>query len=136
MIRRLALALVLTACGSKHTEPAAAPKPAEVQMSPEMTKLHGLLAPQWQEAPGPQRMKDTCASLPDYHADADAIAKATPPTTANADTWTTATRQLVDAVAGLDTACQTVDPAQFDPAFAKVHDAYDALSAAAGTPKM
>lgn len=136
MIRGLAVVVVLAACGSKPTRPAAAPGAAERQLSPEMAKLHGLLAPHWQEAQGPQRMKDTCAALPDYHADADAIAKATPPTTAHADTWTTATRQLVDAVAGLDAACQTVDPAQFDPAFARVHDAYDALSAAAGTPKM
>lgn len=129
MIRALAIVVVLASCGSKQPEPAA---PQQKQlMTPEMVTFHGVLEPHWQAAPGPQRMKDTCAALPDFHRDADAIAKVTPPVAANADTWTTGTKQLVDAVAGLDAACQTIDPSAFEPALEKVHEAFRALVSAA-----
>ena len=120
MLRMLVLALALAACGSKAPAPAApAGHPAAAEIPPEVNHFHDLLA------------KDTCDALPDLHAGADAIAKATPPRTANADTWTTATNQLVAAVAGLAPACQAKDPAAMQAAFAKVHDAFAALQAAA-----
>jgi hypothetical protein len=129
MIRALVIVLVLASCGSKQPEPAAAQQ--KQLMTPEMVTFHGVLEPHWQAAPGPQRMKDSCAALPDFHRDADAIATATPPVAVNADTWTTATKQLVDAVGGLDAACKTIDPAQFDPALEKVHEAFRVLMSAA-----
>jgi hypothetical protein len=136
MIRALAIVLVLASCGSKPpAEPAAAPTQKQT-LPPELEKFHAVLEPHWEATPGAQRMKDSCAALPDFQADANDIAKATPPVGANADTWTTATKQLVDAVADLDAACQTIDPAQFDAAFAKVHDAFHALMTAAGATKM
>lgn len=101
-------------------------------MPSDVKHFQDLLAPRWAAGQGAQRMKDTCDALSDFHAAADAIAKATPPRTANADTWTTATNQLVAAVAGLDPACQANDVAAFETAFAKVHDAFQALLAAAG----
>ena len=101
-------------------------------MPAEMTKFHDVLAPRWHADKGPQRMKDTCAALPDFHTDADAIAKATPPTKANADTWTTATRALVDSVNGLDPVCKANDAAKFEDAFHKVHENFHGLMAAAG----
>ena len=118
----LVLALALGACGGKAPAPAApgGHHEAAAEMPPEVKHFQDLLA------------KDTCDAVPDFHAGADAIAKATPPRTANADTWTTATNQLVAAVAGLDPACQANDRAALEAAFAKVHDAYRALLAAAG----
>ena len=103
-----------------------------MQMSPELAKFHDVLAPRWHADKGPQRMQDTCAALPDFHANADALAKATPPRGANADTWTTGTKQLVDAVAGLDTTCKANDASGFDGAFAKVHQSFHALLEATG----
>jgi hypothetical protein len=140
MIRTIALAILVTACGSKQPAPATAAQPSQAaeehremaQMPPEMAKFHDVLAPRWHAAQGPQRMKDTCDALPEFHAQADALAKATPPTGANADTWTTGTRALVDAVANLDTTCKANDATQFETAFAKVHDSFHGLMAAAG----
>ena len=94
---------------------------------PELTKFHDVLAPHWHAEKGPQRMKDTCAALPEFHADADAVAKATPPTTANADKWTAGTRELTASVGGLDDACKGSDEAKFEAAFEKVHVAFHGL---------
>ena len=130
-MRRLALIAILAACGSK-SEPESKPEHHEEHMSPAMTKFHDVLAPRWHAAKGAQRMKDTCAALPDFHADADALAKATPPRGANADSWTTGTQQLVGAVGELDTTCKTNDPTSFEAAFGKVHESFHGLMAAGG----
>jgi hypothetical protein len=144
-MKRFAIVMLLAACGSKQPPTAnggvgsgsnAAEKKAEHDemmktMPPAIAKFHDVLAPRWHAAQGPQRMTDTCAALPDFHANADALAKSTPPTTANADSWTTATNALVDAVTALDTSCKANDAAQFETAFAKVHDAFHALMNAA-----
>ena len=144
MIRTLTLCLVLAAaCGGKQSAPATTQTaepggpPAggmgkKQGLSPEMWKFHEALAPRWHAAPGPQRMKDTCDAVPQFQADADAIAKATPPTQANADTWTAGTRALVAAVADLATTCNANDTAKFDEAFGKVHDSFHALMAVGG----
>ena len=146
MIRSLSLAIALSAaaCGGKKTAPATATtttQPAEAGeehkephagMPAEMTKFHDVLAPRWHSEKGPQRMKDTCAALPEFKNAADAIAKATPPEKANADTWTAGTRALVDSVAGLEPPCKANDTAKFEAAFHKVHESFHALMAAAG----
>jgi hypothetical protein len=150
MIRVLGLVVLLAACGSNKPlfAPAdkvpagsgsgsgsaaneAAEKHEEMAtMPPAVKKFHDVLAPRWHQEQGDKRTSDTCSALPDFDSGAEAIAKATPPTTANADTWTTATKALVDAVHGLDTACAS--KTDFEAAFAKVHDAFHALLAAAG----
>lgn len=138
MIRTALCALALAACGSHHAAPAASGesnemKQMEMHMTPEMRAFHDVLAPRWHAPAGPQRVKDTCAAVGDLGKDADAIAKATPPRTANADTWTAATRQLVAAVGELAQVCgQGEQPAGFDDTFGKVHAAFHALLAAAG----
>lgn len=101
-------------------------------MPPELSKFHDVLAPRWHAEQGPQRMKDTCASVPELHSQADAIATMTPPTGADADTWTTATKALVDAVANLDATCKANDATQFETAFGKVHESFEGLAAASG----
>jgi hypothetical protein len=144
MIRRLALVILVAACGGKQPAPAtaagsgsgsnaaAAEHEEMATMPPAVAKFHDVLAPRWHAEQGPKRMQDTCAALPDFHSAADAIGKATPPTTANADVWTTATKGLVDAVAGLDAPCAANDSAQFEAAFAKLHDSFHFLLEAAG----
>jgi hypothetical protein len=146
MIRNLTLALVLAAaaCGGKKAAPAtttttseqAGPheehgsggEPGEHEgLTPELTKFHDLLAPLWHAAKGPQRIKDTCAAVPQFKAAADAVAKATPPNPTNADTWTTGTRALVASVNDLEAACKTNDAAKFEAAFEKVHHAFHYL---------
>jgi hypothetical protein len=148
MIRTLTLATVLAAaaCGGKKPAPATTTTTQQAEghegheggggehegMPTEMTKFHDVLAPRWHAEKGPQRMKDTCAALPEFHADADAIAKATPPVKANADTWTTSTRALVESVNGLDPVCKANDSAKFEAAFHKVHESFHGLMAAGG----
>ncbi len=136
MTRILTIAALLAACGSKQPAPATTPAHDEhaemANMPPEMKTFHDVLAPRWHADKGPQRMQDTCAALPDFHSDADALAKATPPRSAHADTWTTGTKQLVDAVAGLDATCKANDAAAFETAFEKVHVSFHDLMAAAG----
>lgn len=104
-------------------------------MPAEMKPFHDVLAPRWDAEKGPQRMKDTCAALGDFHADADVLAKATPPRTAHADTWTAGTKQLVAAVGELDTTCKANDATSFEAAFQKVHDSFHALMTAAAAPQ-
>ncbi len=101
-------------------------------MPAELTKFHDVLAPRWHAEQGPARMTDTCAAMPQFQSEADAIAKVTPPTPANADTWTAATRALVDAVESLDATCKANDAATFDEAFQQLHESFHALMAAAG----
>jgi hypothetical protein len=148
MMRTLTFALLVAAaaaCGGKDKAAPAtstttsgphgsAPEGDHVGMSAEMTRFHDVLRPRWHADAGPQRVTDTCAAIPQFKAEADAIAQATPPREAHADTWTTATRALVAAVDELATACAGGDSAGFEDAFRKVHDAFHALMAAAGVP--
>jgi hypothetical protein len=154
MIRNLTLLFVLAAaaCGGKKTAPATTTtttQPAEPHehegsgargehegMTPELTAFHDLLAPLWHAEKGPKRMKDTCAAVPQFKTSADAVAKATPPTKANADTWTQATRALVASVDALETACKTNDNAKFEAAFHNVHEAFHSLMEQAGGEKL
>jgi hypothetical protein len=152
MIRHLALVFVLAAaaCGGKQAAPATTEtttQPSEPGaphagheggamehegMPPEMTKFHDILRPLWHAEKGPKRMADTCAAIAELRSTADAVAKATPPTQANADTWTTGTRALVAAVTDLEAVCKANESAKFEAAFGKVHDAFHALMTAAG----
>jgi hypothetical protein len=146
MMRTLTFALLVAAaaCGGKDK---AAPAMSTTTSGPhgsapgadhhagmpaEMTRFHDVLRPRWHADAGPQRTTDTCAAVPQFKAEADAIAQATPPREAHADTWTTATRALVAAVDELATACAANDSSTFEGAFRKVHDAFHALMAAAG----
>ena len=149
MIRHVALVFVLAAaaCGGKKSapattttttqpsEPGGAHEGHEMEhegMSAEMTRFHDILRPLWHAAQGPKRMPDTCAAIGELRTAADAIAKSTPPTQANADTWTSGTRALVAAVNDVEAACKTTDTAKFEAAFTKLHDAFHALMTAAG----
>jgi hypothetical protein len=101
-------------------------------MSPEHTKFHDVLAPLWHAEKSAKRTADTCAAVPEFKTDADEIGKATPPATANADTWTTGTRALVAAVGKLGDACKANDAGKFETAFADVHEAFHSLMGMAG----
>jgi len=144
-MRRIFLVAILAACGGKHSAPATGPagggsasmmgmhhESEHDEMSPELEKFHDAFAPRWHAAKGPQRQKDTCDAVPELTNDADVIAKATPPTTTNADTWTAGTRALVDAVTKLGAACKANDATQFDTAVGGVHDAFHSLMGQAG----
>lgn len=144
MIRTFIVAALLAgACGGKDKAAPATPAPTgemkhgedgdhHAAMTPELTAFHDLLRPRWHAQPGPQRMADTCSALPQFQSAADALAKAVPPQTANADTWTAGTRGIVAAAGDLDAACKTNDVAPFDAAFGKLHDAFHGLMMAAG----
>ena len=103
----------------------------EAHLPPELAKFHDVLAPHWHADKDAKRMPETCAALPDFHATADAVGKAAPPQGANADAWATRSKQLADAVAGLDAACKGGDAGAFDPAFGEVHHAFHELEEAA-----
>jgi hypothetical protein len=146
MIRTLTFALVISVgCGGKSKPaPATTPEMAEgghaehageehASLTPEMTRFHELLRPLWHADKGPARMKSTCDATAQLQTEADAVAKATPPEPANADTWTAGTRALVGAVGDLTTACKGTDNAAFEAAFGKVHDAFHVLMEAGET---
>jgi hypothetical protein len=146
MLRTLTFAFLIAACGGKDkAAPATTPTAHEHEhgehgdgdehagMTPEMTQFHELLRPRWHADKGPARMTDTCAALPQFQSAADAVGKATPPESANADTWTAGTRALVAAIGDLGTACKGTDNDAFETAFTKVHDAFHALMEAGMT---
>ncbi|MEO8706616.1 MAG: hypothetical protein ABI867_41710 [Kofleriaceae bacterium] len=129
----LVLVLVLAAaCGGGKkpapttTETHAEAKSEHAAMAPELTRFHDVLSPRWHAAKGEQRMKDTCGAIADFQANAAAIANAPAPAGQEA-TWPAATKQLSDAVTGLDTACKATDATAFEPAFEQVHTRFHAL---------
>jgi len=147
-MRRIFVALLFAAaCGGKsapatHTEhtgdgsgsgPMMGHEGEHDDMSPELKKFHDAFAPLW-HAKTATRTADTCAAVPEVKADADAIGKATPPPSANADTWTEGTRSLVAAVAQLAGECKQAAPMEtgFENAFKAVHEAFHHLMEMAG----
>jgi hypothetical protein len=148
MIRTLTLALLLISvgCGGKDkSAPATTPIAHEhaaheggeggehAGMTAEMTRFHDLMRPLWHADKGPTRMTGACDAIPQFKTESDAIAVATPPEPANADTWTAGTRALVAAVNDLEAACKGSDNAAFETAFGKLHDAFHALMEAGNT---
>jgi hypothetical protein len=97
-----------------------------MNMGPEMTKFHDVLAPRWHAEKGPQRMTDTCAAVPDFQSNAVALAGSAPPPTSEPASWATATKELTDAVTGLEAACKAND-AEFETAFERVHTVFHAV---------
>jgi hypothetical protein len=144
MIRTLTISLVLVAaCGGKKPEPATPDKHAEhgegaehehemANMPPELMKFHDVLAPRWHADKGPQRMKDTCAAIPDFSAGVTAIATAQPPAGVDGTKWTNSAGELAAAVSKLDETCKANDAAAFEVAFQKVHETFHGLMGAAG----
>jgi len=148
-MRRIFVALVFSAaCGGKsapathaeHTGDGSGSGPMmghegeHDDMSPELKKFHDAFAPHWHDK-GPKRMADTCAAVPELTADADAIGKATPPPSANADTWTDGTRSLVAAVGKLAGECKqqpVMMETGFELSFKAVHEAFHHLMEMAG----
>ena len=132
MMRRawfvIAVGLGAAACKSDKAAPPAASSGSassgsaeHAGLPPELAKFHDVLAPRWHAPKGPQRMQDTCGALAEFHAGADAVAKAT------AASGAAAAKALVDAVAQLDTACKANDATAFEPAFEQVHRAFHGL---------
>jgi hypothetical protein len=139
MTRTLTLAFLfaVAACGGKSAAPATTPMAHEhhhemggaeaeehENMPAEMKAFHDVLAPRW-HAEGGKRMADACAAVDQFVSAADALAKATPPVNANADTWTAGTRALVGAVAEMKASCT-------EATFTKVHEAFHALMGQTG----
>lgn len=103
-------------------------------MPPELQKFHAVLAPRWHAGRGPERIADTCGAIAELRADADELAAAPAPAGRDAAAWSSSGKQLAEAVAGLEAACQVHDAAGFEPAFAQVHDRFHGLLEA-GEPK-
>lgn len=104
----------------------------EETMPPQLARFHDALAPRWHAAPGPQRMADACAAIPEFHHDAEAIAGAAPPSKGDASAWSRGGKQLTAAVAALDATCKNKDAEAFEPAFQRVHETFHGLLEAAG----
>ena len=134
MIRTLTISMLLAACGGKHAESAAPEKHEmhEEHMPPQLAKFHDTLAPRWHAETGPQRMKDTCAAMPDFTAGVTVIAEAAPPTTADSAKWTNTAADLAAAVSKLDETCKANDATGFESAFKNVHESFHAMLAASG----
>ena len=135
----LTFVLVLAAaCGGGKSKPAPTTEAkqmapgGEMNMPPELAKFHDVLAPRWHAEKGPKRMADTCSAVGELQADADAIAKATPPAGADAAKWGTGAKSLTDAVVALDGTCKANDATAFEPAFAQVHNSFHVMLEAGG----
>jgi hypothetical protein len=128
--------VVVAACGGKQPEPVAADKheaePHEANMPPQLAKFHDVLAPRWHAEKGPQRMKDTCAAIPDFTASMTALAEAPVPAGADTTKWTNGAGELAAAVSQLDETCKGNDATAFEGAFQKVHESFHAMLGASG----
>jgi len=103
-------------------------------MPPQIAKFHDTLAPRWHAERGPQRMVDTCAAIPQFHRDSEAIAKAEPPSNGDAAAWSKGGKKLTEAVAALDSTCRSKDAQAFESAFGRVHEIFHGLMEAVGGP--
>jgi len=129
----LTFVLVLAAaCGGKQTPAATSDtgaKPAggeHANMGPEMTRFHDVLSPRWHAEKGPKRMTDTCAAIPDFQSNAAALGNSAAPPSAEAASWSTATKELATSVTALEAACKT-NETEFDVAFERVHTVFHAV---------
>jgi hypothetical protein len=104
----------------------------EMAMPAPLAKFHDTLAPRWHAEHSAKRTADTCAAIPQFRSDADAVASSAPPPGSDAAVWSAGGKQLAEAVAGLDAACKASDAAAFEPAFALVHQRFHGLMEAAG----
>jgi hypothetical protein len=102
------------------------------ELPAEVKSFHEVLAPRWHADKGDARTQDTCGAVAEFEAKAAAIAALTTPAGGDAGHWSTSTKELGDAVAALETACQGADPAAFEPAFHRVHEGFHAVMEAAG----
>ncbi|CAN5904310.1 hypothetical protein BH11MYX3_BH11MYX3_26550 [soil metagenome] len=132
--------VLLAACGGKKSAPATPPAPTaggdeHANMMPEVAKFHDVLAPRWHAEKGAQRMADTCGAMAEFQANADALAKATPPTGADVAAWSGKTKELTDAVGALDGTCKANDATTFEPAFERVHNGFHAVMEVSGGHK-
>ena len=122
--------VLAAACGGGKSKPAATTEAKQMapggmmNMPPELAKFHDVLAPRWHAEKGPKRMADTCSAVGEFQADADAIAKATPPAGGDAAKWGTGAKSLTDAVVALDGTCKANDATAFEPAFEQVHNSF------------
>ena len=76
---------------------------------------------------GAERMTATCGAIAELAADADGVAKATPPAKGDAAKWAQEAKELTEAVAALKTTCDAKDAAGFETAFANVHQEFHEL---------
>jgi hypothetical protein len=98
----------------------------------QLVKFHDTLAPRWHAEKGPQRMADTCAALPEFHHDAEAIAAAEAPKQGDAAAWSKGGKKLTEAVSALGATCRNKDAEAFEPAFELVHETFHGLMEAVG----
>jgi hypothetical protein len=103
----------------------------EANLPPQVAAFHDVLAPRWHAPHGAKRIADTCAAVPQFRSNAEAIATAQPPGGGDAAAWSIGVKQLVEAVAGLETPCKANDASGFEPAFERVHTAFHQVMAAA-----
>jgi hypothetical protein len=133
----LVLIAIAAACGSKSpgsttpSEGDQAHAAGGSQPTP-LAKFHGTLAPRWHAAAGPQRMTDTCAAIPEFRADADAVAAAGPIGGGDPAAYASGSKELTASVAALDSSCQAKDAAGFETAFTRVHDSFHKLTEVSG----
>lgn len=133
--------VLVAACGGKSTPVTTGPTGADgagagatatagagehPNLGPEMTRFHDVLAPRWHAEKGDKRKADTCAAVPDFQSNAAALASSAPPPTAEATSWSTATKELTVAVGGLEASC-TSSPNDFEAAFERVHTVFHAV---------
>ncbi|CAN5583563.1 hypothetical protein BH11MYX1_BH11MYX1_35540 [soil metagenome] len=140
MIRALMLiSFLLAACGGSKSSPEATPPSSAEKghdehggMPAEVKAFHDTFAPHYHAAKNPERMKGTCAALPEFTSAAAAIAKAPTPAGVDAAAWTDATGKLAASIEALDATCKANDAAAFEPAFETLHGHFHGVMEAAG----
>lgn len=136
-MKRTIVLLAMTAACSKPAPTTTTPvekheaHDEHANMPAEIVKFHDILSPRWHAEKGPQRMKDTCGAIADFRGGAEAIGKLAAPAGSDATKWTASTKELGDAVSGLDQAC-TADEPKFEEAFHRVHEGFHAVAELAG----
>ena len=101
--------------------------------TPELTALHGVIAPIWHSEPGDARGQMTCDQRAELEARTTAVVGSSAPEGADASAWQAATARLQSSWQAITMACDGPDAAATAEArLSSYHDAFHALMERAG----
>src|SRR5450432_2591893 len=118
-------AVALLACGPKTSrQPTSGPDIGDKSTMMELKKFHDAIVAPVPAAGDEAARADACRGIPSIEANAEALAKASPPSTTDMESWATATKDLREDVASVNAACNAGDLSASQQALSRLHNGF------------